>query len=85
MACTLKDVSIAIVTYKGDDLTRNCLDSLAAACGDEPQIVVVDNSPSGTTHAIVAVHPNTVYRADFQDCDEAHPLAEFIRYVKGNM
>jgi GT2 family glycosyltransferase len=61
MKSTLKDVSIVIVTYKGDELTRNCLDSLAATCGDDPQIVVVDNSPSEATRLMVASYPNTTY------------------------
>ena len=54
-------MSIVIVTYKGDDLTRNCLDSLAAACGNLPQIVVVDNSPDKATRAIATAHPNAIY------------------------
>lgn len=61
MKSTLKDVSIVIVTYKGDELTRNCIDSLAATCGDDPQIVVVDNSPSEATRLMVASYPNTTY------------------------
>ena len=60
--CTLRDVSILIVTYKGDDLTRDCLSSLASACGDGPQVVVVDNSPSEATRAMVAAtFPSAVY------------------------
>jgi len=61
MKSTLKDVSIVIVTYKGDELTKNCLDSLEATCGSDPQIVVVDNSPSEATRLLVASYPNTVY------------------------
>lgn len=58
---SLKNVSIVIVTYKGDDLTRDCLNSLAATCGESPQVVVVDNSPSGSTRMMVAAYPNAVY------------------------
>ena len=61
MKSTLKDVSIVVVTYQGDEITKNCLDSLAAACGDDPQVVVVDNSPSEATRHMVAAYPNTVY------------------------
>lgn len=61
MECTLKDVSIVIVTYRGDDLLRACLDSLDAACGTDPQIVVVDNSPSEETRFLTAAHANAVY------------------------
>ena len=58
---TLKDISIIIVTYKGDELTKNCLDSLAKTCGIDPQIVVVDNSPSQSTRQIVESYTNTIY------------------------
>lgn len=61
MDWTLKDVSIVIVTYKGDELLKNCLDSLQASCGDEPQIIVVDNSPSEKTRFLTATYPNTLY------------------------
>lgn len=61
MRRSIKDVSIVIVTYNGDDMTRNCLDSLSATCGEEPQIVVVDNSPSDATRCMVAAYPNAVY------------------------
>ena len=61
MKRTLKDVSIILVTYKGDELTKSCLQSLKQTCGQDPQIVVVDNSPSETTRRIVASYPNAVY------------------------
>ena len=57
----LADVSIIIVTYKGDDILRNCLDSLAASCGTDPQVVVVDNSPSLTTSRLVSAYANAMY------------------------
>lgn len=58
---SINDVSIVIVTYQGDDLTKNCLDSLAATCGTEPQVVVVDNSPSEATRRLVSGYGNAVY------------------------
>ena len=61
MKHTLRDVSIVIVTYKGDDLIRDCLASLSRTCGTQPQIVVVDNSPAETTRNIVAGYPNAIY------------------------
>lgn len=61
MKHTLRDVSIVIVTYKGDDLTRDCLVSLSRTCGTYPQIIVVDNSPAETTRNIVAGYPNAIY------------------------
>ena len=63
MSGRLDVVSIVIVTYRGDGLLENCLNSLAAACGTEPQVVVVDNSPSESTRAIVARFPNARYVA----------------------
>lgn len=61
MKHSLVDVSIILVTYNGDELTRNCLKSLNETCGQEPQIIVVDNSPSETTQRIVEAYPNAVY------------------------
>lgn len=61
MKHTLKDVSIIIVTYKGDDLTRNCLESLSKSCGIYPQVIVIDNSPSETTREIVSQYTNAIY------------------------
>lgn len=57
----LAKVSIVIVTYKGDGILRDCLESLRSSCGLAPQIVVVDNSPSHSTEDIVQRHPNAVY------------------------
>lgn len=57
----INKVSILIVTYKGDDILRDCLSSLAITCGIEPQIVVVDNSPSEDTRAIVSKYENAHY------------------------
>jgi GT2 family glycosyltransferase len=58
---TLTDISVVIVTYRGDDLLKNCLDSLSAACGDSLELVIVDNSPSDATRALVERHPNARY------------------------
>ena len=58
---SLERVSIVIVTYKGDEVLTDCLESLAATCGTEPQIIVVDNSPSETTRALVARYSNAEY------------------------
>lgn len=58
---SLSHLSILIVTYKGDGLLHDCLVSLQKTCGGEPQIVVVDNSPSDDTKRLVAEFPRTVY------------------------
>lgn len=57
----LDRVSIVIVTYKGDEVLTDCLSSLSATCGNEPQIVVVDNDPSFTTKVLVGQYPNAIY------------------------
>jgi len=63
MISPLNKVSILVVTYKGDGLLKDCLESVAATCGHEPQIVVVDNSPSDGTRAIVSTFQNARYVA----------------------
>lgn len=57
----LDRVSIIIVTYKGDAVLADCLASLKATCGTEPQIVVVDNSLSETTQNLVGRYSNAEY------------------------
>ena len=59
----LNELSIIIVTWKGDDLLRDCLDSLARAVGTAPEIVVVDNAAEGSTRRLVAAYPNAEYVA----------------------
>jgi len=59
----LSELSILIVTWNGDELLKNCLDSVRRACGTEPEIVVVDNANLESTKAIVATHPNAQYIA----------------------
>ena len=57
----LAELSILIVTWNGDELLRNCLESLAAVCGLEPEIVVVDNAASAETERLVAGFANCRY------------------------
>ena len=57
----LSEISIVIVTYNGDKVLSGCLESLVSTCETEPQIVVVDNSPSEATKRIVVAYPNAVY------------------------
>ena len=57
----LDEVSIVIVTYKGDEVLSGCLESLAVTCGTAPQVVVVDNSPSASTKQLVEKYSNAIY------------------------
>ena len=59
----LGELSIIIVTWKGDDLLRNCLDSLARVAGTAPEIVVVDNAAEASSQKLVAAYPNATYIA----------------------
>ena len=59
----LGELSIIIVTWKGDDLLRGCLDSLARVAGTAPEIVVVDNAAEESTQKLVAAYPNATYVA----------------------
>lgn len=59
----LGDLSVIIVTWKGDNLLRDCLDSLARAVGIAPEVVVVDNAAEESTRRLVADYPNAVYVA----------------------
>lgn len=57
----LKNLSILIVTYKGDELLSNCLASLTRTCGNLPEIVVVDNSANASTKEIVQSYSSAKY------------------------
>ena len=47
-------LSVLIVTWNGDDLIKNCLDSIVAVYGEKlPQIVVVDNANAESTRKLV--------------------------------
>lgn len=63
MGNALKDISILIVTWNGDELLADCLSSLRETCGDAPEIVVVDNAAGDSTRKIVADYPNARYVA----------------------
>ena len=57
----LSDIDIVILTYKGDRLLHDCLDSLWRTCGGEPHVIVVDNSPSPATRELVAGYAGAFY------------------------
>lgn len=63
MTNLLDQLSVIIVTWKGDELLRNCLDSLRQSIGTRLEIVVVDNAAEDSTRTLVAGYPNVKYVA----------------------
>jgi len=59
----IRNLSIIIVTWNGDELLKNCLNSVAKVYGTEPEIVVVDNANQASCAALVARYPNATYVA----------------------
>ncbi|MBR1871223.1 MAG: glycosyltransferase family 2 protein [Kiritimatiellae bacterium] len=58
------DVSAIIVTYKRDDLLRDCLASLSAVCKEgEVETVVVDNAPLSGAARSIAQEYGAIYVA----------------------
>lgn len=63
----LDQLSILIVTFQGDALLQNCLESLSNDCGLKPEIIVVDNSATTLTRALVGKYANTRYIASTEN------------------
>lgn len=59
----LKDLSVLIVTWNGDDLLANCLTSIYNVYGETLEIIVVDNANLESTKKIVLSYKNTKYIA----------------------
>ena len=57
----LCNLSVVIVTWNGDDILKNCLDSLVRVYGSSLEIVVVDNADSASTHALVSGYAGIKY------------------------
>ena len=57
----IERLSILIVTWKGDDLLRVCLSSLARVYGSRPEVVVVDNADQTSTRALVSAYAHARY------------------------
>ena len=60
---TIDQLSIVIVTWNGDELLKNCLDSVRNVYGDRPQIVVVDNANQASCATLSGAYPNVTYVA----------------------
>jgi len=54
MTDSVRELSIIIVTWKGDDILGNCLRSVREVYGNLPEIVVVDNAASEATHKLIS-------------------------------
>lgn len=54
-------LSIIIVTWNGDAILGNCLDSLAKVYGDGPEIVVVDNAAQDSARRVCDAFANVKY------------------------
>ena len=57
----LDRISIVIVTWNGDALLKDCLDSLVQTYGALPETVVVDNANLASTAALVGSYANARY------------------------
>lgn len=57
----LSRVSLLIVTWNGDDLLKDCLDSLVSVYGCLPETVIVDNANQQSTRELTSNYPNTTY------------------------
>lgn len=57
----MKDVSLMIVTFRGDELLKACLDSLLRVYGSLPETVVVDNAALDSTRSLVGGYPGAKY------------------------
>lgn len=55
--------SILIVTWNGDKLLLDCLDSLRAVYAERPEVIVVDNAAQESTRRIAARYANVKYVA----------------------
>ena len=54
MTDSIRELSIIIVTWNGDDILGNCLRSVREVYGNLPEIVVVDNAASEETRNLVS-------------------------------
>ena len=57
----LDELSIIIVTWNGDALLANCLQSLVNSCGNVPEVIVVDNAGLSSTRLIVERYEHVKY------------------------
>lgn len=58
-----QNLSVIIVTWNGDDILKNCLESINLVYGRNLEIIVVDNAASDATHALVLTFNGVKYIA----------------------
>ena len=63
----IRQLSIIIVTWNGDDLLKNCLDSVQRIYGDVPEVVVIDNANQTTCAELIKRYPNAKYIASTEN------------------
>lgn len=57
----LDRISLVIVTWNGDNLLKDCLDSLVTIYGTLPETIVVDNANLASSAALVGSYANAKY------------------------
>ena len=57
----IDDLSIIIVTWNGDGILLDCLDSLRQVYGTRPEVIVVDNAATASTRSICDGYENVRY------------------------
>lgn len=61
MNSAIERLSIIIVTWHGDDLLENCLDSLKTVYGTAPELIVVDNANEESCRQLTERYANATY------------------------
>lgn len=61
MNAYLNRLTLVIVTWKGDELVRDCLDSIVKVYGRLPPTVLVDNAALASTRALAAEYAGVTY------------------------
>ncbi len=67
-------MTLVIVTWKGDELVKGCLDSILAVYGRLPPTILVDNAALESTRSLASEYSNVAYL----------PQAENLGFAGGN-
>ena len=63
MSKLINNLSVIIVTFHGDGLLKNCLDSIHKIFGDKIEIIVVDNANQSSTCKLCSAYNRVKYIA----------------------